>query len=168
MSLYGLIDTARDECLYDLIAASAEHACLFAGWLELDVLRAAPQIVRLTEESRLLQVWANEGRGQSWGIQCTSTGSLIDVRRHFRHFLQAKLPDARTVLFRFYDPRVWRVYFPTCPEDQLRLWFAHVEEYSCESEEGTETVRYTLKHGKLHMAFSGSSGNSKGSGSSLS
>ena len=130
--LYGLIDTARDERLYDLVVAEPEHACLFEGKLDADLARAAPYIVRLREGSRLLQAWETKGRGQSWGIQCTSDRSLTELRRHFRHFLRAKLPNGELILFRFYDPRVFGAYLPTCPPDELSRWFEQVPEYHFE------------------------------------
>jgi len=151
--LYGLIDAARDDQLYELITASAAHACLFAGELDPELEREAPYIVRLTEGSRLCEAWRDEGRGQSWGIQCTSTSSLAEVRRHFRHFLQAKLPDGKVALFRFYDPRVFRTYLPTCTPHELAPWFSEVNEYRVEAEDGSTTVCYSLWNGELNIAF---------------
>lgn len=147
--LYGLIDAARDRRLHDLITAEPEHACLFAGKLEPALERAAPFIVRLPESSRFLRIWRDEGRGRSWGIQCVSAKPLADLRRHFRHFLQAKLPDGEIVLFRFYDPRVWRVYIPTCALGDLSRWFNDVDEYISETEDGSGVLRYSLRGGAL-------------------
>src|SRR5215216_2169579 len=152
---YGLIDAARDDRLYELVAASRAHACLFAGELDPELERAAPYIVRLTDDSPLCEAWRDEGRGQSWGIQCTSTSSLAEVRRHFRHFLQAKLPDGTVALFRFYDPRVFRTYLPTCTPHELAPWFLEVSEYRVEAEDGSTTICYSLWNGELKTTARG-------------
>jgi hypothetical protein len=141
-SLFGLIDTTRDERLHPWLLASPYSACLFAGPLDPVLLRASPYIVRLDEGSPLLTAWRSEGWGRSWGIQCVSQAGLPELHRHFRHFLQAKLPDGRIVLFRFYDPRVWRVYLPTCNEAEREMWFDEVDEFICEDEDGAGTLRF--------------------------
>src|SRR5262249_41450579 len=131
-SLFGLVDGARDPRLYDLTVQSEEWACLFGGKIAPEMVRVAPYLARLTAQCPLYGAWSKEGWGQSWGITCMAYGSLSEVRRHFRQFLQAKLPDGREVLFRFYDPRVWRVYLPTCNAEELKGWFAFVEEFAAE------------------------------------
>ena len=39
---------------------------------------------------------------------------MESLRLHLRKFLIAETPAEKRVLFRFYDPRVLRVYLPTC------------------------------------------------------
>src|SRR5207245_891941 len=98
-SLYGLIDAARDDRLYDMIVAMPEYECMFGGRLDSARLRVSPYIVRLTESSLLSRAWSGEGWGRSWGIKCLADNPLPEVRRHFRNFLQAQLPDGQIVLF---------------------------------------------------------------------
>ncbi len=148
-NLYGLIDAARDERLYDWIAAEPDHACLFAGELDPELRRAAPHIVRLAPGSDFLARWHADGRGRSWGIQCLSARPLAEVRRHFRHFLQARLPSGQTILFRFYDPRVWRIYLPTCTAEELARWFSGIAEYRAEAEDEAGLIGYRLRGGAL-------------------
>jgi hypothetical protein len=150
-SLYGIIDAAQDERLYGWIVAEPEHACLFAGKLDPVLARAAPYIVRLDEESPLLKRWQTDGRGKNWGIQCTSDASLAELRRHFRQFLQARLPDGKVVLFRFYDPRVWRAYLPTCTSEETVQWFKHMDEYRCENANADQDFRYKFRGGLLSV-----------------
>ena len=150
--LYGLIDTAGDDQLYEWVRATPEHACLFAGKLDPVLERASPHIVQLAEGSALLDRWRGEGWGQNWGIMCIADEPLSTVRRHFRHFLQVQVPDGKIMLFRFYDPRVWRVYLPTCKSGDLQNWFAHVNEYRCEAPGGAGTLSYTWRAGKLTVA----------------
>jgi hypothetical protein len=150
-SLYGLIDAARDPQLHGLIAASPEHKCLFGGRIDPPLDRVAPYIVRAVPDSPVFTAWREQGWGQSWGILARAPGELDDVRRHFRKFLQAMLPDGQVVLFRFYDPRVWRVYLPTCDAGELMQWFAGIDEFGAEGEDGSGLVRYRLQGGALQI-----------------
>jgi len=76
---------------------------------------------------------------------------MTDVRRHLRQFLQAQLPDGRVVLFRFYDPRVWRTYLPTCEPVELQRWFTGIDEYGAEAPSGNGTIVYRLDNGALSV-----------------
>ena len=141
--LYGIVDTARDPRLYDRVLATPEHVCLFAGALKPPLERTSPYLVDLTAAKDFASDWRNEW-GQSWGILCVSHADLAELRRHFRRFLQAKLPDGTVVLFRFYDPRVFRVYLPTCGVSQLETWFARVETYRVEAEGADQILLFGL------------------------
>ena len=76
---------------------------------------------------------------------------MADVRRHLRQFLQAQLPDGRVVLFRFYDPRVWRTYLPTCEPAELQRWFTGIDEYGADAPSGNGTIVYRLDNGTLSV-----------------
>ena len=148
--LFAIVDTARDKKLYDLVAAEREQQCLFAGELDPVLARASPYLVRLGEEgSALMEAWRSEGWGQAWGMLLSSPRPFKEVRGHFRRFLQTRLPDGALVLFRFYDPRVWRTYLPTCEGEELAGWFAAVDEYRVETPAGDGAIRYYLEGGSL-------------------
>ena len=134
-ALYGIVDTARDRGLYERVAATLEHVCLFAGELPAPLRRTAPYLVNLSRNPDFVALWRRQW-GQSWGILCASPADLVALRRHFRRFLQAKLPDGSVVLFRFYDPRVLRAYLPSCEAAQLRAWFACVDAFRVETDRG--------------------------------
>ena len=143
-TLYGILDAAQNSRVFELVRRTPNHACLYAGELAAEVERGAPYLVNLDTSADLVRAWEVEGRQKNWGIQCYSEHSLSAVRRHFRHFLRAKLPDGSTALFRFYDPRIWRVYLPTCNERELRLWFGMVDEFSAEDEQGGHLVYFEV------------------------
>lgn len=151
VALYGLVDTARDPRLYELVCKVPEHQCLFGGPLKTPAERFTPYIVELDAASELKDAWLQEGWGQSWGIMCYSPGALVDVRRHFRKFLQVMLPDQTVALFRFYDPRTWRVYLPTCNAQELADWFHVIEEYVAEAPGGQGMIRYVFRDNKLEI-----------------
>jgi hypothetical protein len=150
-ALFGLIDTARDPQLYPLVTASPEHACLFGGPLKSPLERNSPYIVGLSPDTALFAAWRDHGWGQSWGIYCRSQLPMADVRRHLRQFLQAQLLDGRVVLFRFYDPRVWRTYLPTCDPAELQRWFNGIDEYGAEAPHGNGTIVYRFDDGALSV-----------------
>jgi hypothetical protein len=149
--LFGIVDAARDPRLYDLALSAAEQVCLFAGDLAEPLARAAPYLCVLGQEDELFRAWRDEGWGRSWGITFRSAAALSELRRHFRKNLQAMMPDGAVALFRFYDPRVWRMYLPTCQGDDLANWFAAVEEYQVETEDGLGSIRYRMGAGALEI-----------------
>ena len=60
--------------------------------------------------------------GVRLGGFCKSDAPMDELRRHLRKFLQAQFPDGQVVVFRFYDPRVWRTYWPTLTPDERAAW----------------------------------------------
>ena len=132
--LYGVIDTARDKRLFPLVRRSPQFACLFAGDIAEPLDAASPYLVKLTDDTPLKEIWRSQGWGQAWGILVRSSLELKDLRRHLRKFLLVQLPDGNTVFFRFYDPRVWRTYWPTCTENEKARWMQGVEEFIAEEE----------------------------------
>lgn len=149
--IYGVIDCARARTMYPLVEELGPKArCLFAGPLAAELRRVSPHLVDLSGGSRLRQQWRLRGKGQSWGILMSSPAELGIVARHLRHFLLAKLPDKRIVLFRFYDPRVFRVYLPTCSAEDLDKWFSKsVDAFYAETADGEAYAEYQRVNGKL-------------------
>lgn len=132
--LYGILDSARDPKLYPLLIQSPNYDCLFAGKLAESLKRAAPYLVELTDDTPLKHVWRTEGWGKAWGILVKSSLELKDLRRHLRKFLLAQLPSGETMLFRFYDPRVWRTYWATLTPEEQADWLAGADEFIAEPE----------------------------------
>ncbi len=132
LALYGVVDAARDSRIYPLVLQSQNFSCLFAGDVPLPLRSAAPYVVELSDATPLKRVWHDEGWGQAWGILIRSTLGIDALRRHLRSFLLARLPDGQMALFRFYDPRVWRVYWPSCTADEKARWLRGVNEVVAE------------------------------------
>jgi hypothetical protein len=115
------------------VVASPPYACLFAGDIPDPLDKASPYLVGLNEPSPLKEAWRAEGWGSAWGMICRSSLPLDELRGHLRKFLLAQLPDGDTVFFRFYDPRVWRIYWPTCTGEEQAKWLAGVDEFISEA-----------------------------------
>lgn len=139
--LYGILDGASDpNNIYNSILQSKEDfRCLYRGELDDDLLLCAPFIVHFKKPGpialKLIKAMFEKNAGiLAW----LEAGTDIDlVRRHFRRFLLVQTPEKKTVYFRYYDPRVLRVYLPTCNEEELRVLFGqHVRRYFVPSGEG--------------------------------
>ena len=56
----------------------------------------------------------------------------------------AKSRSGRILIFRYYDPRVLRVYLPTCRLDELQTVFGPVTSYLVESENGDGLIEFAF------------------------
>jgi hypothetical protein len=149
--LYAVVDAARDKRIYDLVQDALFPMCLFRTDVVSPLARSAPYLVPVEHAERLIEAWRRTGLGQSWGIFLRSGEEQARLRQRLRTFNQAKLPDGRVVLFRWWDPRVFRVYMPTCNADDLALWFAIVDEYLCENIDGDAFTIYRKRTGTLAL-----------------
>lgn len=149
--IYGIIDLARARTLYPMVRELGGKArCLFAGPLAEELRQVSPHLVNLSGGSRLRQQWRLRGKGRSWGLLLAATSDMRTLHRHLRHFLQARLPDKKQVLFRYYDPRVFRVYLPTCNASELEQWFGRdVGAYYIETPDGSAYWEYRRADGDL-------------------
>ena len=108
-ALYGIVDTAIDDRLYDILQAEpdlSEVACLYDGAPAIRYARYAPYLLKLHDGSPLLQRWLHEGWTQHWGIFLSSEARSKELKRHLKKFMQATDHQNRAVWVRFYDPRV--------------------------------------------------------------
>ena len=152
MMLYGILDLARAPELYPHVErlAPAGAACLFEGRLAPALLRASPHLVELARGDPLTTLWQQTGWGKAWGVLLRSGEGLAVVRRRLRHFTQARLPNGRgPLLFRFWDPRVFRVYLPLVEPAELPPWFKGIDHYIAETEDGAGAIHYALQGGAL-------------------
>ncbi len=141
--LFALLDAARDDRVLDLLCNSEEqYQSLYEGKQGEDLAKFAPYLVQLPKDSQLLVALIQEGWGKSWGVYLTSASDLQEVRRHLRHFLQVLLPDGKQVYFRFYDPRVMRVFLPTCAPDETTQFFGPIQSYLVEDENSDTLMRF--------------------------
>ena len=141
--LYAILDAARDPQVLRLLdAAVEEHQSLYEG-AQGEVLREyAPYLVRLTDDSSLLETLVWESWGESWGVYLNCRLPFKEVRRHLRHFLLVKDPDGQELYFRFYDPRVLRVFLPTCKRAQVTEFFGPITYYLAEDESGDSLLEF--------------------------
>jgi hypothetical protein len=145
--VYVLLDGARDAAIVPAIRSSnLSHECLYAGSLSRSLQLAAPYLVHLAPESAFFGKLVNEGWGRAWGIFAVVRAdiTLEVLRKHFRTLLRVKDEQGRTLAFRFYDPRVLRIYMPTCVPSETSQVLGPAETLACESSEGDAIIEFTL------------------------
>ena len=134
-AIYAILDAARDEKIYQILMnSSQEFSCLYNGKIPIELARAAPYIIKIPTDSPLLDSIYQQAMYNSWGIFITCFATSGELRRHFQQFLKVKTEDGRRLYFRFYDPRVLRVYLPTCTKEELRTFFGPVHSIWIEDE----------------------------------
>ena len=144
-SIYAIVDAARQEKIYPTLFRSGnDHICLYQGAKAQELAYVAPYLVALGRDDSFTQWLIGNGWGDSRAIFAASSASLRDLRQHFRKFLTVFDEEGKSLLFRYYDPRVLRVYLPTCNASELKLIFGPVDRYALESEKGDAIVEYSF------------------------
>ena len=147
---YALLDSARDTRIYAKLAETrVEAASLFRGQQARDLSDIAPYLVPLHREEPFTEWLFTYGWGKSWGITVETGADPGALRRHFQSFFMVYDPEGKPLFFRYYDPRVLRVYLPTCDEAELKTVFGPVKAYYVEGENPEFLMHYAMAVGKL-------------------
>jgi len=142
--LYAILDAARDKRIKKMLEAqrASPFQSLYEGKQGEELADYAPYIVRVYPDSPLVEKLIEDGWDKSWGIFLRCPLSILEVRRHFRHFLMVKDETGEEFYFRFYDPRVLRVFLPTCTQDQRLEFFGPVERFLMEDDRGAKVLEF--------------------------
>jgi uncharacterized protein DUF4123/FHA domain-containing protein len=141
--LYALLDASREPSVLKVILESKEeHQSLYEGAQGAQLAHFAPYLIRIPPKSALLDTLVHQAWSKSWGVFLTCDKPLKDLRTHFRHFLTVKLPDGQQVYFRYYDPRVLRLFLPTCLPDESTQFFGPVKQFLIESDDPTLALHF--------------------------
>jgi hypothetical protein len=146
--LFAILDAARDQkVLVSLRICHQHYQSLYEGPKGEELAEFAPYLAELPSNSALIETLVREGWGKSWGIFLTSASSFKEVRRHFRHFLLVQVEDGRELYFRFYDPRVLRIFLPTCNAEETATFFGPVGQFLVEAQDAETLLRFSLLRG---------------------
>jgi hypothetical protein len=74
------------------------------------------------------------------------------ICRHLRTFLITHDEEGKPLYFHFFDPRVLRVYLPTCNAEEVSKVFGPVISYSLEGEESNTALRFRIVSNSLRQA----------------
>ncbi len=141
--VFAVLDGASaPQLVKQLFEHEPEYCCLYRGELQPDVATVAPYLVRLEPGEKFTAWVLAEGWGAHWGIFIRSPANLRALRDHFREFHSVELPDQRTVLFRYYDPRVLRIFLPVCNAAELAVFFGPVRSFIMEGEQPDSGVKF--------------------------
>ena len=132
-NLFGIIDSAKnDEAFRFMIEGGVSYKSLFDGTMDVQSYGVSGFLVECRNDSPLFQ-WMT---GKAWGDNCciffTSKASFDELFIHFQKFNRVYLEGDDVVLFRYYDPRVFRNYLPTCNGKEIDLFFGEIKSFFAE------------------------------------
>lgn len=152
--LYIILDAARVEQipaqLFEL-EDDPEYISLFFDTPQAELIDVAPYLVKVEMDSRLLTWMLDEGWGKSWGIFISAAMELEQLFEHLRQFLKVKDPEGEELFFRFYDPRVLRIFLPTCNFQEIIQFFGSVGSYMAENEDGGMLLEFRKGESGLEL-----------------
>ena len=153
MSVFAILDGARDDRIYGAVDGSRRpRRCLYAGDLPWQLQLTAPYLVELERDHAFTNYLLDTGWGASWGVFLRAETGIEQLRKHLRGFLRVRDEAGRRLIFRYYDPRVLRVYLPTCRPVELETVFGPVDCFLAEGEDAGEMVEFRRKGGALEAS----------------
>ena len=150
MANYIILDGARirDE----LEVAKSFHndfSCLYERPKGNLLLSVAPYLFDCGSNNRLNDWVIENGWGEAWGLIIETKDSLAKLCRHLRKFIQVEAENGEEFYFRFYDPRVLKIFLPTCDRNQILEFFGPVKYFIAEGNTKEEAVRFSQENGLL-------------------
>ncbi len=147
---YCLLDAARMLKAMDKAKAlNPRHDSLYRGHSEEALASVAPYLFTYQEGTAFAAWLAENNWGDAWGIYFFSGASPAALHRHFRKFLMVQTENGGELYFRFYDPRVLRIFLPTCDAAQLVEFFGPVQYLVMEAEDPAQAVVFYHTDGQL-------------------
>jgi hypothetical protein len=141
--LYAVLDAAREPAIVEHLARSGEvFESLYDGRRARQVASSAPYLAQVSPSRDLGRMLLRDGWGKSWGSLLAAHAPFADVRRHLRTYLTVELPSGEAVAFRFWDPRVLRVFLASSTEDEARAFFGPAHAWFVEGPQLGELLRF--------------------------
>jgi hypothetical protein len=142
-NVFAILDGARDERIYGAVhGCRLQKCCLYGGHLPWQLEMTAPYLVQLERDDPFNQNLFDRGWGNSWGVFLRTETGIEQLRRHLRGFLRVSDEAGKRLIFRYYDPRVLRVYLPTCLSAEIEQVFGPVSAYLMEGEHPGEVIEF--------------------------
>jgi hypothetical protein len=149
-AVFAIVDGARDERIYAAVRGTLLFKdCLYSGDLPPQLQATAPYLIQLEREDRFTRFLIEKGWGHSWATFLRTETGIKQLRRHLREFLRVRDQAGRRLIFRYYDPRVLRVYLPTCWPAELNTFFGPVSAFLTEGERLGEVLEFRNERGTL-------------------
>ncbi len=149
--MWMIVDAARDRQIFGLLLECfySQHSCLFAGPIAPQLQVAAPYLVQLSYDDKKTQKFIQMAWGNSWGVFVKCNVRLEVLRRHLRTFLLARDEDGNQLMFRYYDPRILRIYLPTCRIGELETVFGPIERFLMEGNTSDALLEFSFDRKQL-------------------
>jgi hypothetical protein len=148
--IWMVVDAARHRRIFPMLRDyHLEYFCLYSGRLAPALEAAAPYLVQLDYDDPEAHRFLGDAWGGSWGIFLKCAAHANTLRRHLREFLVVRGPDGNRLVFRYYDPRVLRVYLPTCTGDELSTFFGPIDRLWMEGDDPRMLLEYGFHESRL-------------------
>jgi hypothetical protein len=127
--LYGLLDAYDNPAVPQKVQELGQEfaVSLFVGAAEKKCWDLAPYLIAVQEATldwMMQTIW-----NAPCGVFILSRSGLETLRTHFRRFLIVQLPDGERWYFRYYDPRILKIYLSNCHADELEVFFGPVRAF---------------------------------------
>ncbi|MEO5369640.1 MAG: DUF4123 domain-containing protein [Magnetococcus sp. DMHC-1] len=145
--LYAILDAAADERIYPNLVAmqdEVEVTCLFTGEMAEQVAAVAPYLLRMDLELKVFDWWWENGWGQNWGLFFWTSTSFGAVYEHCRSQTRVE-SEGKTLLFRYWDPRVLEMVLGVMDDAQKREFFGPIRSFAVANDH--EIVTYDSPKG---------------------
>lgn len=144
LQAYAILDGAANPALLDhLYDERPEFACLYRGELAPDIAECAPYLARLELNTPFTEWVTTKGWGRHWGVFAVADCDFRILHRHLRKLNMVYGQEFhKSLLFRYYDPRVLSVFLPACSAEQSAEIFGPVKIWFTETDEGTSLIRF--------------------------
>jgi hypothetical protein len=148
--MWAILDAASDERITGALEKSGlDFYSLFPGRLAPEMKAAVPYLVKLRFGHPFLHYIITEGWDHHWGVILQAEGSIEELRLHLKGLMRVRDEDGNRLLFRFYDPRVMRIYLPTCTARELKTFYGPVSRYVLEDEAPGSLIEFSLENREL-------------------
>jgi len=144
---YLLLDAARMEAaIAQAKELNPKHESLYREKGDTYLADVGPFLFQSNHFKEFKTFFTEEGWGNSWGVLLKTNEPFATIHTHFRKFLLVKTEDEEELYFRFYDPRVLRIFLPTCDTGQLKEFFGPVQSFYCEDEDPAFVLVFELNN----------------------
>lgn len=147
---YSILDAAR--IFGELNTAQklqSNFLSLYKGRSEELLTTVAPYLFPYKNSSEFGNWLMDRGWGNAWGIFIVSKSTMEELHKHFRKFLMVQTEQGQELYFRFYDPRVLRIFLPTCDTTQLRDFFGPIQSFIVEDVDPNRLLIFSFDGGQL-------------------
>ncbi len=128
-----LLDAARlKQNLDEAKALNPSGISLYNGEMEAQLENVFPFLFSFDDQTEFANWYFENGWGQSWAVIIHSEYDIRRTADHLKKNILVNTENGKEYFFRFYDPRVLRVFLPTCNTKQLKEFFGPVEQFTCE------------------------------------
>jgi len=142
--LYAIVDGSQAIELAMAARVNGQRLfTLFEGDMAVQVAHAGPILIPVEKPSAFLEKWA-EALGKSAGILLQTSADLPTLFAQLQHVFVVKDEEGQEYFLRFYDPRVFRGFLPTCTPAERAEFFGCVRRFLVENEAGDAYQAVTL------------------------